>query len=71
MFKQLMATQKQIEYANALLERAEEAGTLEDIIYDLNPDFREDEDIADWFRRLSVTEMSQVITSLKEALENK
>ena len=63
-----MATQKQIEYANFLLEKHERAGSLDDVIHDLNPDFREDEDIVDWFKRLSAWEMSGVIESLKEGL---
>jgi hypothetical protein len=63
-----MATQRQIDYANRLLEWHEEKGTLEDVIYDLKPDFREEEDIGDWFNRLSVKEMSEVISLLKEAL---
>ena len=66
-----MATPKQIAYANALLEWHEEKGTLEDAIHDLKPDFKEEEDIGDWFNRLSVKEMSEVITSLKEALQAK
>lgn len=64
-----MSTQKQIDYANFLLEKHEECGTLADAIYDLKLDFREEEDIADWFKRLSVPEMSEVISSLKEGLE--
>jgi hypothetical protein len=66
-----MATEKQIAYANALLGWHEDRGTLEDAIADLNPDFREQEDITDWFKRLSVKEMSGVISNLKEALQSK
>ena len=66
-----MATEKQIAYANALLDWHEERGTLEDAIAELNPNFREEEDISDWFKRLSVKEMSGVISGLKEALESK
>jgi hypothetical protein len=66
-----MATPKQIAYANALLEWHEEKGTLEDVVHDLNPDFKEHEDISDWFNRLSVEKMSEVITILKETLESK
>lgn len=65
-----MATDKQISYANFLLKKLEESGELADAIHDLNPDFREDEDIQDWFRRLTVRRMSQVIDALKEAAEN-
>lgn len=64
-----MATDKQIEYANALLEKHEKQGTLDDAIYDLSPDIREEEDIVDWFKRLSVPEMSEVIDSLKDGIE--
>jgi hypothetical protein len=64
-----MATEKQIEYANALLKKHEEQNTLDDAIYDLSPDIREEEDIVDWFKRLSVPEMSEVIDSLKEGIE--
>jgi hypothetical protein len=64
-----MPTQKQIDYANALLAKHEEAGTLEDAIADLSPDLREEEDIVDWFKRLSVPDMSDVIASLKDSLE--
>jgi hypothetical protein len=66
-----MATEKQIAYANALLSWHENRGTLEDAIADLNPDFREEEDITDWFKRLSTEEMSGVISSLKETLQSK
>jgi hypothetical protein len=65
-----MATDRQLEYADFLLEKHEEAGTLEDVIHDINPDFKENEDIKDWFERLSVKEMSDVITALKEALKD-
>jgi hypothetical protein len=54
-------------YANALLGGTG-AGTLDEAIYDLSPDLREEEDIADWFKRLSVPEMSEVIDSLKDSL---
>lgn len=64
-----MSTQKQIDYANFLLKKHDEKGTLEDAILDLKPDLREEEDIAEWFKRLSVPEMSEVISSLKEGLE--
>jgi hypothetical protein len=66
-----MATEKQIEYANALLAKHEEQGTLEDAIYDLSPDLGEEEDIKDWFKRLSVPEMSEVIDSLKDGLDER
>ena len=66
-----MATEKQIAYANALLGWHEDRGTLEDAIAELNPNFREEEDITDWFKRLSVKQMSEVISSLKETLESK
>ena len=66
-----MATSKQLSYANALLEWHENQGTLEDVIIDLKPDLGEEEDISDWFKRLSTEEMSNVITTLKEALSQK
>ena len=66
-----MATTKQLDYANALLGWLEEKGTLEDAIVDLKPDLGENEDISDWFKRLSTEEMSKVITNLKEALNSK
>jgi hypothetical protein len=70
LFRQnFMSTQKQIDYANALLAKHEAQGTLEDAIADLSPDLREEEDIADWFKRISVSEMSEVISSLKDSLE--
>jgi hypothetical protein len=62
------ATEKQIDYANLLLKKHEDQGTLDDAIYDLSPDIREEEDIEDWFKRLSVSEMSDVIDSLKDGL---
>jgi hypothetical protein len=64
-----MATEKQIDYANFLLKKHEEQGTLDDAIYDLSPDIREEEDIVDWFKRLSNSEMSEVIDSLIDGLE--
>jgi hypothetical protein len=66
-----MATTKQLAYADALLGWLEEKGTLEDAIIDLKPDLGENEDISDWFKRLSTEEMSKVITNLKEALNSK
>ena len=66
-----MATQRQLEYANAILEWLDKKGLLEDALTDLKPDCREEEGISDWFNRLSTEEMSEVINSLKEALAAK
>jgi hypothetical protein len=66
-----MATSKQIEYANYLLERHEENGTLEDMVHELCPKFGEDEDFEDWFKDLPVSEASSVISELKQGLENR
>jgi hypothetical protein len=66
-----MATEKQIAYADALLGWHDNRGTLEDVIIDIKPDLREEEDISDWFKRLSTEEMSRVITTLKESLQSK
>jgi hypothetical protein len=64
-----VSTQKQIDYANFLLEKHDERGTLDDAIIELKPDLGEEEDIVDWFKRISITEMSDVISNLKEMLE--
>jgi hypothetical protein len=66
-----MATTKQLDYANALLGWHDDRGTLEDVILDLKPDLGENEDISDWFKRLSTEEMSKVITNFKDDLRVK
>jgi hypothetical protein len=65
-----MPTLKQLGYANSLLEWLDEKGELENAIQDLRPSLEENEDISDWFKRLSVGEMSEVIDSLKNSLED-
>lgn len=63
-----MSTQKQIEYCNYLLGRHDDEGTLDDVIHGINPNYGEDEDFSDWFKRLPVAKASEVISTLKEAI---
>lgn len=63
------ATNKQLVYIDALLERHEVSGTLEDMMHEINPDgWEEDEDFMVWMRRQSVARASEVIDILKENL---
>ena len=64
-----MSTAKQIGYANSLLDKHEENGTLESVISELKLDLAKDEDITDWFESLTTKSMSEVIDVLKDALE--
>ena len=62
------ATERQLSYIASLLERHDEAGTLDDVISEVNPDMREDEEFMHWVRRQSVARASEVIDVLKENL---
>jgi hypothetical protein len=62
------ATEKQLIYIGVLLERHDEAGTLEDVIVEIDPDLREDEEFMRWAARQSIARASEVIEILKENL---
>jgi len=64
------ATEKQLAYIASLLEKHDEAGTLEDVIDEISPDMREEEDFMVWVRRQSVARASEVIDILKENLSD-
>jgi hypothetical protein len=63
-----ICTQKQLAYINALLERHDNAGTLEDVIAEINPDLGEEEEFMVWMKRQSIARASEVIDILKENL---
>ena len=65
-----MATDKQLAYAEILLERHEQAGSLEDVIHEMHAEWDESEDIMDWFKRLHTGDMSRMIQIMKEGLED-
>jgi hypothetical protein len=64
------ATEKQLAYIDRLLERHDEAGTLEDVIAEINPDLGEEEEFMRWAARQSVRRASEVIDILKENLSD-
>jgi hypothetical protein len=65
-----MATQKQIEYINFLLDKHDNNGTLTDVMHDINPDYSEDEDFSDWIKRQTIGKASEIIDDLKNSLRD-
>jgi hypothetical protein len=63
-----MASVKQIDYIDKLMEKADQAGLLEEVLREINPDLGEDEDFMVWIAKQPVRRASEAIDILKEWL---
>ena len=61
-------TDKQLDYIDFLIDKHQQEGTLDDMITEINPDFRENEDLREWIKFQSSRRASEVIDILKTGL---